>query len=125
MEKFVTGASAGTRGKAADVTRELVMELAEVMQVFGYQVKIRPAADVKPKWTDKRLVAAGIAPSEKELKHEFRHAYDAARHCLCGAREAGVIIDPLHNLRGAKPGIKGLHPNLVIYDEVRDGQGTT
>lgn len=114
VEKFVTGASAGTRGKAADVTRELVMELTEVLQLFGYAVKIRAAADVKPKWTDKRLVAAGVAPRMLDLKHEFRHAHDAARHCLCGAREAGVIADPLLKKRE----IAGVNLNLVIHDEI-------
>ncbi len=95
VEKFVTGASAGSRGRAADVTRELVMECAEALQLFGYTVRIRPAADVKPKWTNKRLVAAGVAASDKALTDSLRHGWDAARHCLCGAREAGVIKDPL------------------------------
>lgn len=95
VEKFVTGQSAGSRGKAADVTRQLVMELAEVLQMFGYTVAIRPAADVKPWASNKRLVAAGIVPSEKGLHSDMNHSYDAARHCLYGAKEAGVIQDPL------------------------------
>jgi hypothetical protein len=95
VEKFVTGQSAGSRGKAADVTRQLVMELAEVLQMFGYQVTIRPAADVKPWASNKRLVAAGIVPSEKGMHGDMNHAYDAARHALYGAKDAGVIADPL------------------------------
>lgn len=95
LEKFVTGTSAGSRGKAADVTRELVFELAEVLQAFGYRAAIRPAADVKPWATDKRLVAAQVIPSEKGMRTEFRHAYDAARHCLYGAWQAGAVQDPL------------------------------
>lgn len=95
VEKFVTGASAGSRGTAADVTRQLVMELAEVLQLFGYAVKIRPAADVKPWATNKRLVAAGIAPSERGMHGDMNHAYDGARQAVFGAKEAGIILDPL------------------------------
>lgn len=95
VEKFVTGASAGSRGKNADVTRQLVMELTEVLQEFGYTVTIRPAADIKPWATNKRLVAAGIVASEKAMHSDMGHAYDGARHCLYGAKEAGVIRDPL------------------------------
>ncbi len=94
LEKFVTGQSAGSRGKAADVTRQLVMELAEVLQLYGYRAVIRSAADVKPWATDKRLIAAGV-PGGMVSRTEFRHAMDAARHCLFGAREAGIITDPL------------------------------
>ncbi|HEY1700816.1 MAG TPA: hypothetical protein VGG75_13985 [Trebonia sp.] len=95
VEKFVTGASAGSRGKNADVTRQLVMELTEVLQEFGYTVAIRPAADVKPWANNKRLVAAGIVSSEKAMHGDMGHSYDGARHCLYGAKEAGIIRDPL------------------------------
>jgi hypothetical protein len=95
VEKFVTGQSAGSRGKNADVTRQLVMELAEVLELFGYVVRIRPAADVKPWATGKRLVAAGVYSSEKAMHSDMGHAADAARHCLYGARESGVVSDPL------------------------------
>jgi hypothetical protein len=95
LEKFVTGASAGSRGKPADVTRQLVYELAEVLQEFGYAVKIRPAADVKPWASDKRLIAAGVGTKAQVERTDFRHMMDGARHCLLGAREAGIIADPL------------------------------
>lgn len=101
VEKFVTGRSAGSRGQGADVTRQLVMELAEVLQMFGYQVAIRPAADVKPWASDKRLVAAAITGA-KGMHGDMNHACDAARHALFGARDAGVIADPL--LRATRPG---------------------
>lgn len=94
VEKFVTGASAGSRGKNADVTRQLVMELAEVLQLFGYVTRIRSAADVKP-WATNKRVAAGLNLAEKDLTDSLRHGWDAARHCLRGAHEAGVITDPL------------------------------
>lgn len=101
IEKFVTGQSAGSRGKPAEVTRQLVMELAETLELFGYAVTIRPAADVKPWASDKRLVAAGIVNSEKGMHGDMNHAYDAARHCLYGAHESGVIRDPLIRKREA------------------------
>jgi hypothetical protein len=94
VEKFVTGASAGSRGKAADATRELVMELAEVLQLFGYRVSIRPAADVKP-WAGNKRVAAALGIKEAQMTDSLRHAWDAARHCVYGARDAGIIADPL------------------------------
>jgi hypothetical protein len=94
VEKFVTGQSAGSRGKAADVTRQLVMELAEVLQLFGYPVKIRPAADVKP-WATNKRVAAALGIPEKSMTDSLRHGWDGARHCVYGAREAGIIQDPL------------------------------
>lgn len=100
VEKFVTGRSAGSLGGSADVTRQLVMELAEVLQLFGYHVSIRPAADVKPWASDKRLTAAGIVTGA--MHGDMNHAYDAARHCLYGARDAGVIVDPL---RRDAPGV--------------------
>lgn len=111
VEKFVTGASAGSRGTAADVTRQLVMELAEVLQMFGYRVNIRPAADVKPWATDKRLTAAAVVTGK--MHGDMNHAYDAARHALYGGHGAGVVTDPLR-----KKTIAGASPDQVIYDEL-------
>lgn len=122
LEKFVTGQSAGSRGKAADVTRQLVMELAEVLQMFGYRTAIRSAGDVKPWATDKLLLAAQI-PEQVVKREEFRHAADAARHCLFGAKEAGVIRNPLLEkgaaLHLADGGvIRGANPQVVVQDEI-------
>lgn len=94
IEKFVTGRSAGSRGRAADVTRQLEMELAEALQMFGYAVKIRAAATVKP-WASNKRVAAGLGLKEAQLTDSLRHGWDGARHCLFGAREDGIIADPL------------------------------
>ena len=94
IEKFVTGRSAGSRGKAADTTRQLEMELAEALQMAGYQVKIRAAATVKP-WASNKRVAAGLGLKEAQLTDSLRHGWDGARHCLFGAREDGIIADPL------------------------------
>lgn len=93
VEKFVTGAGAGSRGGAAEVTRQLVMELAETLELFGYKTVIRPAANVKPWASDKRLTAAGVVAGK--LHGDMNHAGDAARHALYGAHEAGIITDPL------------------------------
>jgi hypothetical protein len=93
VEQFRTGTSAGSVVRGAQVTRQLVMEIAEMLQLFSYTVRIRPAADVKPWASDKRLTAAGIVTGA--MHGDMNHAYDAARHCLVGAREAGVITDPL------------------------------
>lgn len=122
IEKFVTGQSAGSRGKAADVTRQLEMELAEMLQLLNYRVAIRPAGAVKPWATDKMLLAAQI-PEQVVKREEFRHCADAARHCLFGAKENGVIRNPLlekgaalHLSEGGV--IQGASPSAEIYDEV-------
>jgi len=94
VERFVSGRSAGSAGADADVTRQLVMELTEELQLFGYSPVIRPAADVKPWATDKRLEAAGIT-GESGVHGKLRDAYDAARHALYGAKIAGITPDPL------------------------------
>lgn len=94
VEKFVSGRGAGSVGKAAEVTRQLVMELTERLQLHGYPVKIRSAAEIKPWATDKRLERAGIA-GDSTLHGKARDAYDAARHCLFAAVKDGKVRDPL------------------------------
>lgn len=91
VEKFVTGNSAGTRGGKADLTRQYVMKFAEVLQLFGYYTQIRPAADMKPWATARRLTAAGV-PKQPDT---MRHAVDAAGHCLFAACRDAHIKDPL------------------------------
>lgn len=111
VEKFLTGAGAGSRGKNADVTRQLVVELAEVLELFGYTVSIRAAADVKPWASNKRLVAAGIVRDEKSMHSDLGHAYDGARHALFGAHHAGIVADPLVRVPASRPKIDGRHLN--------------
>lgn len=94
VEKFVTGRGAGSKGTNADVTRQLVMELTERLQLHGYKVVIRQASDVKVWATDKRLVAAGIV-GDSAIHGKARDAYDAARHAIyCAVKDAGMR-DPL------------------------------
>ena len=97
VERFVTGQGAGSRGKPADVTRQLEMELAETLEGWGYPVKIRPAAMVKP-WASNKRVAAALGLKESQLTDSLRHGWDGARHCVFGAREAGIIADPLRRV---------------------------
>lgn len=95
VEAWTEGAPAAGRGRPAKVTRQLVMALAEMCEMAGYRVKIRKPADVKPWASDRRLVAAGIAGSEQALHGKLRDGWDAARHALYGAWEAGAVADPL------------------------------
>jgi hypothetical protein len=94
VEKFVTGRGAGTKGAHADVTRQLVMELTERLQLHGYKVVIRQASDVKVWATDKRLVAAGIV-GDSAIHGKARDAYDAARHAIYCAVKDAKMKDPL------------------------------
>lgn len=94
IEAFVTGQSAGTKGAAADYTRQGVMKFAEQLQIWGYHTKLRKKADIWTKtggWaTDKRLDRAGILRPP-----EMRHANDAGRHCLYTAVHDAFRPDPL------------------------------
>lgn len=91
VEAFVTGQSAGTRGKNADLTRQYVMKFAEMLELFGYYPKIRKAGDVKPWASDKRLLRAGV-PKQPD---SMRHSLDGARHCLFAAVKDAHVKDPL------------------------------
>lgn len=94
VENFITGQSAGTRGNDANITRQLVMQITERLQMWGYNTKIRSASDAKNWATDKKLEAAGIIGAAS-LHGKFRDGYDAARHALFTAREMNVIENPL------------------------------
>lgn len=90
VEAFVTGQSAGTKGQSAEVTRQLVFQLTEKLQLWGYSVQVRKAADVKLWATDKRLKIAGILRPP-----ENRHSNDASRHALYAAVHDLHKPDPL------------------------------
>jgi hypothetical protein len=94
VEAFRSGRSAGSTGKNADVTRQGVMELTELLQLYGYSVKIRAAGDVKPWSTDKRLIAAGLKGSAG-IHGKSRDAYDGGRQALYVARWDAFLRDPL------------------------------
>lgn len=91
IEAFVTGNSAGSRGPKSELTRQYVMKFAELLELNGYYVKIRPAADMKPWANSRRLTAAGV-PRQPDT---MRHANDSAGHCLFAAVKDAHIRDPL------------------------------
>lgn len=91
VEKFETGASAGTRGKSADLTRQFEIKFVEMLQLFGYYTKIRKAGDVKPWATDKRLERAGLPKPTTDTRHQS----DGGRHCLFAAVNDAHMKDPL------------------------------
>jgi hypothetical protein len=70
------------------------MELTERLQLHGYPVKIRSAAEVKPWASDKRLERAGIT-GNSAVHGKARDSYDAARHALYCAVWDGKMRDPL------------------------------
>lgn len=90
VEEFVTGKSAGTRGDAATVTRQLELQLTEKLQLWNYHVKIRKMADIAGWASDKRLERSGLLGPP-----EMRHANDGARHGLYRAVHDLYMPDPL------------------------------
>ena len=90
VEPFVTGQSAGTRGPKADYTRQEAFKLVELLQLWGYAVKLRKAGDIKTWASDKRLRTAGVLRPP-----ENRHGNDASRHALYTAVHDAYLPDPL------------------------------
>jgi hypothetical protein len=95
VEAFVHAASAGSKGEDAEVTRQLAFKLAELLQLWGYDVELRKKADICKKdgtgWaSDKRLKAAGLLRPP-----ENRHANDGSRHALYRAVHDLHKPDPL------------------------------
>lgn len=90
VEPFITGQSAGTRGQPAEVTRQQAFQATELLQLWGYNVQLRKAADIKVWATDKRLKAAGLLGPP-----EMRHANDGARQALYTAKHDLYKADPL------------------------------
>jgi hypothetical protein len=90
IEPFVTGQGAGSRSPEGEITRQLAFQLGEQLQTWGYFVKRRKAADVKPWATDKVLKAAGVFGPP-----EMRHANDGARQALYAAVHDAYRPSPL------------------------------
>lgn len=93
IEKFVTGNSAGTKGKNADVTRELVTVANTLGELAHCHTVIRQASDVKLWASDKRLQKAGILTDSNRTS--VRHSLDAGRHALYAAVADLHMPDPL------------------------------
>jgi Holliday junction resolvasome RuvABC endonuclease subunit len=90
IEAFVTGRGAGSKGKPADITRNLVNSMRDVfagLPVFTYR-----ATDYKPWATDKRLAAAGLL---FEGDTSMRHCRDGARIALFAGVKSLGLPDPL------------------------------
>jgi hypothetical protein len=94
IERFVTNRSAGSRGKDADFTRELIPRVEDLFKDHAYQIFRQSPAEVKPWAIDKRLVK--ITPQVKASIHgKSRDAFDALRHGLYCAVRNGGAPDPL------------------------------
>lgn len=89
VEAFIPSNRAGTKGRGAEVTRNIV---GEIKSITGIPVKSRPAAEVKPWASDKRLDDAKFPMKEKTA---WRHARDAGRHALYAFCRDGGGPDPL------------------------------
>jgi hypothetical protein len=90
IEAFITGRGAGSKGKPADITRNLVNSMREVfagLPVFTYR-----ATDYKQWSSDKRLAKAGLL---FEGDTSMRHCRDAARIALFAGVKHFGFPDPL------------------------------
>jgi len=92
MERFVPRAkSQSLRGVSVARMQGSILALSQVFTAHRIAVRLRPAADVKPWATDRRLAAAGLlAATEK-----FTDARDAGRHMLFTAVQDAGLPDPL------------------------------
>lgn len=89
-EKFIQ--SNRHPGKQADFekSRDWVASAVNMATRSGATCVLRPAADVKPWATDKRLERVGFP-----LAPKLKDARDAGRHLLFGAVKSGKADDPL------------------------------
>jgi hypothetical protein len=90
VEQFVVGPRSSRSGTAlaGRTTRNLIGALAAE---FGDAVVLRPAGQVKPWATDRKLDAAGLLHPTAGMNH----ARDAARQALFAAVHSGIAVDPL------------------------------
>jgi hypothetical protein len=89
-EAFVTSNGAGSRGKNADITKQVLHDVEMIAREQKIHVHRNPAANVKPWATDKRLEKIGFP-----LGPKFRDARDSARHCLYAGVKTHAWPDPL------------------------------
>lgn len=97
IEEFVTGNSAGTKGDPANIARQKVFEISQQLQLWGYHVKARKAADVKSWAKDNKLLHLGIGGKDCLFapNGDMNHAADAARHALFAAVHDAHKPNPL------------------------------
>jgi hypothetical protein len=91
VEQFVVGPRSSRSGtaEAGRITRRLIGALSTIDDCT--QMVLRPAGQVKPWATDRRLHAAGLLTPTNGMNH----ARDAARHALYAAVHAGLAADPM------------------------------
>lgn len=89
-EAFVPSNRAGNKGKDADTTRRIALQVEVTTAICDSYSVARKAADVKPWATDKRLEKLKFPMGAK-----FKDARDAARHALYAAVRDGKERDPL------------------------------
>jgi hypothetical protein len=93
VEAFLAGRSAGSKGPYAELTRQVVFDMSQILQSWGYHVSKRPAAEVKTWATNKRLESIGFA--ERSSMTDMNHAWDGGRHALFTAKHDAHLPDPL------------------------------
>jgi hypothetical protein len=90
-------------GFSASAMTKLITELAGMARLaaelgrHGYQVRVRPARDVKPWATDRKLEAAGLG--REMFPAAMKHAKDGARHALFAACKDLGLRDPQSRVR--------------------------
>lgn len=88
-----------TAGFSASAMTKLITELHGIAAAAGHEVRVRPARDVKPWATDRKLEAAGLGPAM--FPAAMKHAKDAARHSLFAACKDLGLRDPQSRSRTA------------------------
>ncbi len=99
IEEFRTLHGAGTRGKAASVTRQQVITLSALAAGRGMVLAVRHSSQVFPWASDARLRKAGLYETTTALPH----ARAASRHALYVACRDGGLPDPLGKRRNIAP----------------------
>jgi hypothetical protein len=89
-EKFIKSNRAPGKQSDHDKTRDWVASALNMARRAGVTCVERPASDVKPFCTDKRLERIGFP-----LAPKLKDARDAGRHLLFGAIKSGRADDPL------------------------------
>lgn len=97
IEEFRTLRGAGTRGRYASVTREMITVLTGLAAKQGVTLAVRHSSAVFPWAGDRRLAAAGLLEATVQLPH----ARAASRHALFCAVADGGLADPLSEKTGS------------------------
>jgi hypothetical protein len=92
-----------TAGFSASAMTRLISELYGIADSRNPgHVRVRPARDVKPWATDRKLEAAGLRP--ELFPAAMKHSKDGARHALFAACKDLGLRDPMSRVRAASDG---------------------